>query len=273
MTMTNELEWINTHGRALRVALEAPVTDHRYLAVQAEEFTRRLCRRHHLQPARTEEKVRDMLHRLLPEWLQAHGTWESFVKEVLYSVSVAEDEQFALPAVALDESRGGVTDPPAPESHDLGKIAEDAAKSVTRDFLQMLSEFNAAHARGASPVYSMIKAAPERHSALLALFIILEPELFEEFIAEFGGTTFRVPSVEELATFRRDQEILSAKHQGLTNERIAKKTGLSTSRVTQILKDQRRHRRSDPDLDAALIRAMNRWARISQHATVKKRLR
>jgi hypothetical protein len=130
--------WIDTHGRYLRGELKAYLAtgkDYQSLVRKAEEFTRALCRRAGLQPARTKQKVRDVTTRLLPEWLsKKSASWDSFVKDVLYSVSVAEDEQFALPAVGLDEARGGVYDHTEPDEPDLARITEQAGKATIREF-------------------------------------------------------------------------------------------------------------------------------------------
>jgi hypothetical protein len=279
-----DLKWINTHGRVLRGELEAYVTtgaDREGLMARAEEFVSVLCRRLHLQAARTRDKVRDVRHRLIPKFLERHSglrgeaLWEAFVADVLYSVSVAEDEQYHLPAAGFNDSiAGGHTAKPNPvePGPDIERMERDLLGHRHCDFLRSSAEFQDRLFRAATPIYQMIKEDPVRHSSLLALFVALGAEVFEEFIREYAGTSFRVPSVEELAAFERDRVIVAARASGQDLSEIAKEAGLSNSRVSQILTTQRKQRRNDPELDAALIREMSRIETLFLRADVKTRL-
>lgn len=282
--LIKDLNWINTHGRFLRGELEAYAAtgaDREGLMTKAEEFVSVLCRRLHLQAARTRDKVSDVRHRLIPKFLERHSglrgdaLWERFVAEVLYSVSVAEDEQYHLPAAGFNDGiAGGHTAKPDPvePGADIERMEQDLLGHRRCDFLRSSAEFQDRLFRAATPIYQMIKEDPVRHSPLLALFVALGAEVFEEFIREYADTTFQVPSVEALAESERDREIVRLRNSGREVAEIAKKFGISPSRVSQILSAQRKQRRGDPELDAALIHEMSRIETLFLRSDVKTRL-
>jgi len=273
--MTNDTDWINTHGRYLCGELEAYLAtgkDYQGLVRKATEFTEALCRRAGLQPARTKQKVRDVTTRLLPEWLsKKSASWDSFVKDVLYSVSVAEDEQYALPAVGFNEALGGVYDQTEEEEPDLSRITEQAGKATIREFHETARQFQERASRSALPIYQLILSDPERYQTLLALFVALGPDVFEAFAEEFKGLEIEFPSDEALAEFTRDRDILDQFNKGVEGKALAAQYGIKPSRVSQIVREQRELRRTR-SLDEALISALNRVHRAKYRARVHRGL-
>jgi Mor family transcriptional regulator len=263
--------WIDTHGRFLRGELEAYLAtgkDYQGLIRKAEEFTEALCRR---------SALRDVTTRLLPEWLStkhpasADARWESFVQKVLYSVSLAEDEQYALPAVGLNEALGGVYDQPEPEEPDLARIEEQAAKATIREFYEISRQFQERAARASSPIYQLIASDPERYQTLLALFGALGADMFEALAKEFKGLSVEFPSEEALAEFTRDRNILEERNKGAKTQALADRYHVSPSRVSQIVREQRELRRTR-SLDDAMISALNRVNRAKYRARVHQGL-
>ncbi|MEN6560961.1 MAG: Mor transcription activator family protein [Acidobacteriota bacterium] len=269
--MTNDAEWINTRGRFLKGELEAYIrtgTDLPGLIKAAETFTRQYCHRLELKPQRTEEKVRDMRERLLPAWLADHPKddwWDHFTQFALFSIENAKDEP--LDAVGLDEALGGRYDQAPYHEPDLEAIDEEVAKATVHDFLETRRLLFDRAEKCSSPLYQMILSDPEKHQALLALFVVLDPDTFEALVAEFAGETISFPSDKALGDFARDREIVESRNRGAKVEDLAAQHGLkSPGRVSQIVSRQRALRRDDEALERALIASLNRALRASAKA-------